>query len=138
MLAVSPDGTTIAFLAVVPGGRRMIWLRSREVLASRPLAGTEGADGPFWKPDSQSLGFFAEGKIQTVSIRGGAPHTICDAAGPTHHATWNNAGDILFVADQRGTGGLVRVAVTGGPVQIETIVDRTRGETGHLWPVLPA
>ena len=134
MLAVSPDGATIAFVAVLPGGQRMIWLRSQETLASRALPGTEGADGPFWKPDSQSLGFFVSGKIRTVSIRGGTPETICDVAGPTHHATWNSAGDILFVAEQRGTGGLVRVAAAGGPVESETTVDRAHGETGHLWP----
>ena len=112
----------------------MIWLRDGGALTSRVVPGTEGADGPFWKPDSQSLGFFAAGTIQTVSIRGGPPRTVCAAGGPTHHATWNSTGDILFVAEQRGTGGLRRVAETGGPVTVETVVDRTGGETGHLWP----
>ena len=32
MVAVSPDGGTIAFLAGVPGGPQMIWLRSRDAL----------------------------------------------------------------------------------------------------------
>jgi Tol biopolymer transport system component len=134
VLAVSPDGATIAFLAAVKDGKQMIWLRVRESLTSRVVPGTEGADGPFWNPDSQSLGFFADGKIQIVSIRGGPPQSICEDGGPTHQATWNSTGDILFVAEQRGTGGLKRVKATGGPVTVETLVDRAGGETGHLWP----
>jgi eukaryotic-like serine/threonine-protein kinase len=134
MVAVSPDGRTVAFLAVVPGGKQKIWLRSRDALEAWPLPGTEGAEGPFWKPDSQSLGFFAWGQMKTVSVGGGPSQTVCNVTGATAHATWNQAGDILFAADQRGVGGLRHVSAGGGTVVSETTVERTRGETGHLWP----
>ena len=135
MVAVSPDGRTVAFLAVISGGKRMLWLRSRDSLTPQPLLGTEGAEGPFWKPDSQSLGFFAGGKLKTVpvAIGGGGLQTICDVTGSTTHASWNEAGDILFAAGARGVGGLQRVSV-GGTALSETTVDHIKGETGHLSP----
>jgi serine/threonine protein kinase len=134
MVAVSPDGGTVAFLAKVPGGKPQLWLRSRDALEAWALPGTEGAQGLFWKPDSQSLGFFAWGQLKTVPVRGGDPRTACNVTGATTEATWNQAGDILFAGDQRGVGGLRHVSVGGGIVTSETTVDRTRGETGHLWP----
>jgi len=134
MVAVSPDGATIAFLAAAPGGKKKLWLRSRDALEARALPGTEGAEGPFWKPDSQSLGFFAWGQLKTVPVSGAASQTVCNVTGATAHATWNQTGDILFAGDQRGVGGLRHVSAGGGTVTSETTVDRTRGETGHLWP----
>ena len=135
MVAVSPDGGMVAFLAGVPGGPQRLWLlRTRDALEAWPLLGTEGAEGPFWRPDGQSLGFFASGQLKTVPVAGGAPQTICKVTGSTTHATWNQAGDILFAGDQRGVGGLRRVSAEGGTVTSETTVDRARGETGHLWP----
>ena len=59
MPAVSPDGTLVAFSAVGPDGQRTLWLRPLNELRYRPVAGTEGANAPFWSPDSQFIAFFA-------------------------------------------------------------------------------
>jgi serine/threonine-protein kinase len=42
----------------------------------RPVAGTEGGVGPFFSPDGEWLGFFAEGELKKVSLRGGATVTL--------------------------------------------------------------
>ncbi|HEY7573761.1 MAG TPA: protein kinase, partial [Thermoanaerobaculia bacterium] len=70
---LSPDGKIVAFNATDKSGKIQVWLRPLNALEARPLAGTEGTTRPFWSPDSQFLGFFAEGKLKKIDISGGPP-----------------------------------------------------------------
>src|SRR5262245_23732879 len=63
--AISPDGGTIAFVAI-SGGTRRLWLRRFDSLTPHEVTGTIGADFPFWSPNSRSIGFFAQGKLKTI------------------------------------------------------------------------
>jgi hypothetical protein len=65
---LSPDGQYIAFVASGDGPQRL-WLRLLDKTDAQPLPGTDGADYPFWSPDSRSIGFFAAGKIRRASRR---------------------------------------------------------------------
>ncbi|HMF07559.1 MAG TPA: hypothetical protein VKJ00_00405, partial [Thermoanaerobaculia bacterium] len=99
---------------------------------ARPIPGTEGGSFPFWSPDGHSLGFFAYGKLKTISTSGGAAQTLADA--PTARGgTWNAEGVIVFGPD--ATSPLERVSASGGPVSPVTTVDKARAESGHRWPV---
>ena len=48
-----------------------------------PAAGTEGAANPFFSLDGRWIGFFADSKLKKVSLDGGAPVALADAAHPT-------------------------------------------------------
>src|SRR5262245_18642440 len=61
---LSPDGTAVAFSAKDANGKTQLWIRSLDLLAARPLAGTEGGIFPFWSPQGRRLGFFADGKLK--------------------------------------------------------------------------
>lgn len=65
-LALSPDGRTVAMVAYWDQGNKyMIWkYRLGEALPTI-VEGTDGASYPFWSPDGQSIGFFAQGEIET-------------------------------------------------------------------------
>src|SRR5256714_3398716 len=129
-LAVSPNGRLLAFLAARPGEDTRLWVRSFDSLNARELAGTDGALGPFWSPDSQFLGFFAQGQLKTVSLRGEPPRILCDVEpGSLPGATWS-AGVILF--SQRDA--ISRISSAGGIATRVTSVDPRRGETVHLLP----
>ena len=58
-IAISPDGATLAFVGVIDGVDRL-WIRSLASAEAQPLTNTDGASYPFWSPDSQSIGFFAD------------------------------------------------------------------------------
>jgi len=92
------------------GGRYYLLLRPLDSLATQILAGTEGADAPFWSPDSRFLAFHAGSKLKKMEIGGGPPQTLCDAPGAAI-GDWSRDGLILF-ADRQGR--LFRVPAAGG------------------------
>ena len=55
-LALSPDGTRVAYVAT-RGGTPQLYLRAMDQLQPKPIPGTEGASFPFFSPDGQWLGF---------------------------------------------------------------------------------
>jgi eukaryotic-like serine/threonine-protein kinase len=86
-------------------------VRALDSLAADALPGTEGASYPFWSPDSQFVGFFAQRKLKKVEATGGPVQTLCDAVLP-RGGTWNRADVILFSADAGQQ--LFRVPAAGG------------------------
>src|SRR5499433_2126200 len=129
---ISPDGTRLVFVAIGADGKRLLWTRPLDSLSAQPLAGTEDAQNPFWSPDSRTVGFFAAGtKLKKIESTGGPAQTLADVQGSAG-ATWNREGTIVFA--RSGTDGLYRVSATGGPSAQVTSIDKSRKETGHLWP----
>ena len=130
-LAISPDGTSLAFTGIDSSGRVLLYVRPLHTLAAQPLAGTEEAQFPFWSPDSRFIGFFAGSKLKKIEATGGPAQVLCDAPNPRGGA-WNQDGIIIFVPN--GGVGLSRVSAAGGVPTSLTTLDSTRKETSHRWP----
>jgi serine/threonine-protein kinase len=131
-LALSPDGSMLAFVGA-KDGLAQIYIRRLGQLQASPLAGTSGASSPFFSPDEQWLGFFADGKLKKISVTGGAPVTLADAPTP-RGGSWGEDGYIVFHPDT--LGGLLRVFSAGGKAEPLTKVGE--GDVTHRWPqVLP-
>ena len=111
-VAVSPDGSRVAFVAAREG-QGTIWIRPLDAQSPVSLAATEGASSPFWSPDGASLGFFADGKLKKISLAGGPAQTICDASGKNAGA-WGRTGTILFTQYFSPKDGLYSVSASGG------------------------
>jgi serine/threonine protein kinase len=128
----SPDGRFIVFGAGDSPDSSVLWLRSLDTLASRPLLGTEGGSFTFWSPDSKSLAFTAGGKLKRIAIMGGPAVTLADSTGGpvTPIGTWNQDGVILFGSNQ----GLRRVSASGGESTLLTRTDSGQKEAGHGFP----
>jgi eukaryotic-like serine/threonine-protein kinase len=136
-LTLSPDGKYLTFSAQTvsaqTGERKSnLWLNGLESGETRPIPGTEGGFGPFWSPDSQSLAFFANGKLKRVDISGGPAVTIA-AAPDGRGGSWNGDGVILFEPYWRDP--IYRVSANGGVATPVTKVDEAAGETTHRWPL---
>jgi serine/threonine-protein kinase len=131
-LALSPDGSTLAFVGAKDGPAQ-IYIRRLGQLQASPLAGTSGASSPFFSPDGRWLGFFADGKLKKISVTGGAPVTLVDAPAP-RGGSWGDDGTIVFHPNP--LGGLLRVSSAGG--KAEPLTKLGEGEQTHRWPqVLP-
>jgi serine/threonine protein kinase/Tol biopolymer transport system component len=132
--ALSPDGRSFAFVAVdVRHGSAtpQLWVRSLTTGADERLLGTEGADSPFWSPDSRSIAFIAQDKLKRIDVANGRLLTLADATIDLPGA-WNTDDTIVFNA--RGGDGLYRVSAQGGTAVSVTTVDRSTGDQGHAQP----
>jgi len=127
--AVSPDGRRVAFVATLDG-KDQLWVRDLDSLAARALTGTDGADDPFWSPDSRSIAFFADGKLKKIEVAGGPALTLCDAA-RSFGGTWSKNGVIVFAV---GNVSTFRVPAAGGSATPVTSPDRASGEVDHRFP----
>ena len=129
-IALSPDGSRLAFVGSGPDGRSLIYLRPLSSNSALPMAGTEDASYPFWSPDGDFIGFFAGGKLKKIGSGGGPPQVLCDAPAG-RGGTWNAAGTIVFAPTI--SSSLYRVSAGGGkPVQATVLSgDMMR----HRWPV---
>jgi len=131
-LAVSPDGTSLVYVAT-SAGRRMLHLRRVNQFGSSPIPGTEGALSPFFSPDGEWVGFFAENQLIKIALAGGEAETISRVVAAPAGATWLPDDTIIF-ATGFTPSGLYLVSATGGEPEVLTSPNRTAGEYAHVWP----
>ena len=132
---LSPDGTRLALVAIGSDQKRRIYTRSLGQFQATVLSGTENARDPFFSPDGQWIGFFADGKLKKTSVQGGAGVTLCDAS-DDRGGSWGEDSTIVFSAQNRAA--LSKVSSAGGTPQPLTTLDKQTGQTTQRWPqVLP-
>ena len=131
-VAIAPDGSQVVYVAE-RGGRTQLFQRPMNGLIASPIAGTTDAISPFFSPDSQWVGFFAQGKLKKVPLAGGPPVTICDAD-IGFGGSWGT-GDTIVFAPTTGSA-LLQVSAQGGAPSRVTTMDTARGEFSHRWPHL--
>lgn len=112
-IALSPDGTNIAYTALEKGVP-YLYVRSLENGLVTPLADTQGAALPFWSPAGDALGFFAESRLKRVTLATGVVRDLAIATLSPAGGSWNRDGVILFAPNIRGR--LLRVPAAGGDV----------------------
>ena len=107
----------MVYAARSPDGKQMLAIRPLDKPKGSLLAGTENGFDPFFSPDGQWLGFFADRKLKKIALSGGAPVVLCDVADP-RGATWGEDGTI--VAALTNTTGLSRLSASGGACTLQT------------------
>ena len=131
--AISPDGRRLIFPARGPNGKQQLATRLLDQTQATLLPGTENGRDVFFSPDSQWVGFFADGKLKKISVQGEAPVTLCDAPFG-YGAHWGEDGTII--AGLNRLSGLFRVPAAGGSPH--PFARLGKGETTHRWPqILP-
>jgi eukaryotic-like serine/threonine-protein kinase len=129
-VALSPDGTKLVYVAI-QGATQQLYLRAMDSLEATPVPNTDGATIPFFSPDSQSLGFFAGGKLKKVSMSQGSAQSLADAKFP-RGASWTSQGMIVFCPTAFGT--IDQVSEAGGTPQPLTHFEK--GAMIYGWPDL--
>ena len=132
-LEMSPNGQHVAFSGTTasPG----IFVRSLDSAAVRSLLPEPPGTQPitfFWSPDSQSIAFFADRRLQAIPAGGGTARVICTL--PTarlYLGSWGAQGVMLSLAVDDKTSTLWRVPAAGGePVRVSGAEDSGTGRLG--------
>ena len=125
-IAVSPDGTLIAY-AAVRDGVEQLFLRRIDRHEARAIPGTEGGRAPFFSPDGETIGFFADDTLRKIAADGGAPVVLDDNVSDWGGgASWGADGSIVY-APRSGLiaplpeGGLHLPASGGGSPSVLTM-----------------
>ncbi len=133
LVQLSPDGSSVAFVALC-NGTRALWVRELTTGAARQLTGTVNAIYPFWSHDGASLGFFAEGRLKRIDLASGTVRDLAPALNGRGGA-WNADGVILYAPDVFTP--LYRVSASGGTPQVVTVLPRGDQVTHRLPYFLP-
>jgi len=117
----SPDGKHLVFVAYAQGqsSTKSLWLRTLQSSDMRMIAGSENATYPFWSPDSNTVAFFAEGKLKRFDLPTSTLMTVC-AVPEGRGGAWSTNGMILFGGR---ADSLYRVDASGGKAVPLTTLD---------------
>ena len=131
-VAISPDGRFLVVVASV-AGTSSLFVRPVDAFEMTPVKGTEGASGPFFSPDGEWIGFFANGRLMKVARAGGTPVAICET-GDVRGASWGKDDTIVF--SPQLDAGLFRVSASGGVPAAVSVPSVERREKTHRFPEL--
>jgi serine/threonine-protein kinase len=134
-LAVSPDGTMIAYVAAAGGEASRLVLRKLNASSEQIIGDALDVRHPFFSPDSQWLGFFAGDTIRKVSVLDRRTRVIAQAP-RGESATWASGFIFFGEAGDLPTAGIRRVPEDGGTVEVLSTPERQSGEINHLAPEL--
>ena len=138
--AISPNGRHIVYVAGEEESK--LWVRDLDREEPRELDGTEGAQQPFWSPDSQFIGFATNRELKKISVQGGPAITLCPLpGGGLAGGGWSPDGDFIAL----GSGGpsrIYEVPARGGEPRLLFEPVQTEKGTGitspHLLPLQAA
>lgn len=131
-IALSPDGTLLAYTGQDSSAQRWVYLRAMDRLDPVRIPGSESGGNPFFSPDGRWVGFIAQG-IAKAPVTGGPPERICRlGAGGYVNETWLESSAVV-VAD--GTPpGLRQCSVTG---EVATLLSSDSTESFNFPHGLP-
>ena len=111
-LALSPDETRMAYLSTTNTGWHLC-VAPIDKGTAQCFERTENAEGPFFAPNGQWIGFFANNELRKVSVATGTV-TVLASVERAHFGTWDDDDMILFASRD----GIVQIPATGGAQEI--------------------
>jgi len=143
VLAISHDGRTLAFVAEKEGERGMLWIYRLDTGEARVVPDSSSAEGPFFSPDGQWLGFATNvsgeaangtGAVRKFSLATGLTQVV--ARIPDYYGgSWGDDGSIVVAPST--TEGLWRIPADGGSpdTSLESVVWKGKPARRALqWP----
>jgi serine/threonine protein kinase/Tol biopolymer transport system component len=131
-VALSPDGTRLAFLGLSQGVRQL-YVRALGEATAAPIRGSEAAQACFFSPDGNALAFVgADRTLNAVTLSNGLVTPIArDVDYAAGGGVWGADGRVTYA----GEGVLWQVAIGGEPQRL-TSLNTEQGEVRHAWPAI--
>jgi hypothetical protein len=108
-VVISPDGTRLVYASGTPV---KLFTRRLDQPKATELPGTHGASNAFFSPDGQWVGFYSNGRVNKISVEGGAVVPLADITG-FYGASWGEDGSVI-AGGSLNKGGLLRIPAGGG------------------------
>lgn len=130
---LSPDGNTLAFVAVDTIGQAGIYLQPLNSIEAHLLVKTQNTNSrPFWSPDSKQLAFFENNsQLKKLSLAGGMAQLVCEAPMGVD-GSWGSGGVIIFDGGQ--TDSIRQVPAAGGTPSAASKINHADREKMNGWP----
>jgi len=130
-VAISPNGQVLVWVGATTESTQL-YMRHLDENEAHPIPGTEGGLAPFFSPDGEWIGFWADDRLKKVAVSGGVPQTICETS-HVHGASWGNG---VIIMGAIGDFTLWRVDPAGGQIQRVDSLDGLiiQGEYPKLLP----
>ncbi|MDQ1348228.1 MAG: eukaryotic-like serine/threonine-protein kinase [Acidobacteriota bacterium] len=144
-IALSPDGSTLAFLARGESGPQHHYVRRLDGDGAKLVPGSESAEGPFFSPDGNwvafavgvsGLGGGIPRELRKQSLESGLTQTIAPIQ-DYFGGVWRDDGTIFFIDASDGT--VASVPASGGKPTLAAARNSDRGEPRSVslfWPEL--
>ncbi|MEO5569086.1 MAG: protein kinase, partial [Gemmatimonadaceae bacterium] len=132
-IALSPDGTRIAYVATDSGAdASTLHVRSLDQFTSITFAGTEGAMFPFFSPDGLWIGYVSSNSaLSKVAVNGGPVTPVVAGADRQNGApSWGDDHSIFYMA----RGVFTRVRDGGGAPAVFADSSKIRGFSPSVLP----
>ena len=130
-MALSRDGSMLVFVSPEESsGVPMLYVERIGSSSVTLLPGTQGASYPFWSPDGANVGFFANGKLQKITIAGGTPQVLATALAG-RGGSWGSNNVIIYTPDVINPIWRINADGTG----MAQVTDIRKGEQSHRWPL---
>lgn len=132
-LALSADGKMLAFVSPDERtGTPMLFVQRIGTAQATELAGTEGANYPFWSPDDAYVAFFANSKLQKIALSGGSPQSIAKVS-YGRGGSWSKKNVIIYAPAPASP--LWRVNADGSDARPFTDKIMPTTQDSHRWPL---
>ena len=132
-MAISADGSMLAFVSPEESsGVPAIFVQRVGSPDARPLEGTQGASYPFWSPNADYLGFFANGKLQKIALAGGPPQVLTKVAA-ARGGSWGSSNVIIFAPDSGTVIWRINADGSGAAPVTDKLFITT--DQSHRWPM---
>jgi eukaryotic-like serine/threonine-protein kinase len=134
-LAISPDGRMLVFVSPdEASGANVLHIQRVGSSKVTVLAGTEGATYPFWSPDDNYIGFFADAKLKKISVAGGPTQVLAGAFSP-RGGSWGRRGVIIYAPNVAGWLWAVNADGSNARPLTDKVFVGGATEGSHRWPL---
>jgi Tol biopolymer transport system component len=129
IIAISPDGRTIAYTDRSASDKAGIYLRRLDRSSAELLPGTGRADALSFSPDGASIAYTTfDAEVRVIPVAGGTSVPVARGAAWFAGIDWGSDGYLYFASNDSGV--IMRVRATGGSSEAVTKLETSKMSFG--------